>query len=115
MFAPGKKNADGHPISWQLGGEVASTQYRGPATFTHADVYVTQWKQCEKLAVVTDAPPGCKASVDRFVNGETLTHPVVWLDVGFHHVPRDEDQDPMPSHWQGFTMSPRDATAKNPY
>jgi primary-amine oxidase len=34
--------------------------------------------------------------------------------VGYHHVARDEDADPMPVHWQGFRIVPRDVTAENP-
>src|SRR5690606_15961360 len=40
--------------------------------------------------------------------------PVAWVNVGFHHVNRDEDQSPMPIHWQGFTLYPRDFSAMNP-
>lgn len=32
----------------------------------------------------------------------------------FHHIARDEDQQPMPVHWQGFAIAPRDVTAMNP-
>ena len=45
---------------------------------------------------------------------QTLTHPVAWVNVGFHHIARDEDQQPMPVHWQGFSIAPRDVTAMNP-
>ena len=38
----------------------------------------------------------------------------MWVRVGFHHVPRDEDQSPMPLHWQGFDLVPRDFTETNP-
>lgn len=48
------------------------------------------------------------------MNGQTLTHPVVWMNIGFHHIARDEDQQPMPVHWQGFSIAPRDVTAMNP-
>lgn len=111
---PGVTNADRHPISWQIG-DVHSTQYRGSAVqkFTHADVFVTQYDKCELLAA--DNAGRCGKSVDKFVNGQAATDPVVWVSVDFHHVPRDEDQDPMPTHWQGFTISPRDVTAVNPY
>ena len=42
-----------------------------------------------------------------------MTNPVMWVRVGFHHVPRDEDQSPMPVHWQGFGLVPRDFTEIN--
>lgn len=109
---PGVKNTDRHPISWQIG-DVASTQYRGIHKFSRADVYVTQYDKCERLAFENDG--ACAKSVDTYLNGQTLTDPVVWVGVDFHHVPRDEDQDPMPTHWQGFTITPRDVTAQNPH
>ncbi|WP_242676472.1 copper amine oxidase [Streptosporangium minutum] len=111
----GVRNADGHPVSWELNNS-DSSQYRGPAgeAFTRADVYVTGYRSCERLASVNPAPR-CAGSVDRYVNGERLTDPVLWVNVGYHHVPRDEDADPMPTHWQGFRVTPRDVTAKNPH
>ena len=60
------------------------------------------------------AVAGCgdKTTID-YVNGENVTNPVAWVNVGFHHVPRDEDQSPMPIHWQGFSLYPRDWHANN--
>ncbi|WP_231334563.1 copper amine oxidase [Actinomadura graeca] len=114
---PAVKNADGHPISWQIS-DIASSQFRGPASageqFTLSDLYVTQRKACERLAAQNEEPR-CAKQVDKFVNGQALTDPIVWVSVDFHHIPRDEDHDPLPAHWQGFTISPRDVTAKNPY
>ncbi|MEU7455112.1 copper amine oxidase [Streptosporangium roseum] len=111
----GVRNADGHPVSWELNNS-DSAQYRGPAgeAFTRADVYVTDYRSCERLAT-TNPAPRCAGSVDRYANGERLTDPVLWVNVGYHHVPRDEDADPMPTHWQGFRITPRDVTAKNPH
>ncbi|MGV9771870.1 copper amine oxidase [Streptosporangium sp. NPDC003464] len=110
----GVRNADGHPVSWELNNS-DSAEYRGPAgeAFTRADLYVTDYRSCERLAT-TNPAPRCAESVDRYVNGETVTDPVLWVNVGFHHVARDEDADPMPTHWQGFRITPRDVTAKNP-
>ncbi|GIH81443.1 hypothetical protein Plo01_78720 [Planobispora longispora] len=108
------RNADGHPISWEIG-DSGSAQYRGPAdeAFTRADLYVTQYRACERLASNNPAPR-CAGSVDRYVSGQRLTDPVVWVNVSYHHVARDEDADPMPTHWQGFRITPRDAMAENP-
>lgn len=47
---------------------------------------------------------GFKTSVDTWVNGQPLKHPIAWVDIGFHHIARDEDQEPMPVHWQGFQL-----------
>lgn len=109
------RNADGHRVSWEINNS-DTAQYRGPAdeAFTRADLYVTDYRSCERLATVNPSP-GCARSVDRYTNGERLTDPVLWVNVGYHHVPRDEDADPMPSHWQGFRITPRDVTAKNPH
>ncbi|MDF5755301.1 copper amine oxidase [Spongiactinospora sp. TRM90649] len=109
------KNADDHPASWEINNS-DSAEYRGPASekFSQADVYVTQYRKCERLASENAEPP-CKGAVNQYVNGQTITDPVVWVSVDFHHVARDEDQDPMPTHWQGFHVAPRDITAKNPH
>ncbi|MFI6324022.1 copper amine oxidase [Nonomuraea sp. NPDC050556] len=112
---PQVRNADRHPVSWEINNS-DSAEYRGPSdeAFTHADLYVTQYRACERLATQNTAPR-CKESVDAYTGNERLTDPVVWVNVGFHHVPRDEDADPMPTHWQGFRITPRDVSAKNPY
>ncbi|MGJ6962320.1 copper amine oxidase [Streptosporangium sp. G11] len=109
------RNTDGHRVSWEINNS-DSAQYRGPAdeAFTRADLYVTDYRSCERLATVNPSPR-CARSVDRYTNGERLADPVLWVNVGYHHVPRDEDADPMPSHWQGFRITPRDVTARNPY
>ncbi|GIH92534.1 hypothetical protein Psi01_31640 [Planobispora siamensis] len=108
------RNADGHRVSWEIGNS-DSAEYRGPddEAFTRADLYVSQYRDCERLATVNPAPD-CAQSVDRYVNDERLTDPVVWVGVSYHHVARDEDADPMPTHWQGFRITPRDVTAENP-
>jgi primary-amine oxidase len=78
------------------------------------DLTVTQYRACEKFATY-NGDPQCRArSVLDYTNGETVTDPVLWIRVGFHHLPRDEDQSPMPAHWQGFDLVPRDLTATNP-
>lgn len=108
------KNKDWHPRSYEIV-PGATTKYPG-RSFTKHDVYFTQYNKCEKFA--SNNPGSCGAgagaSVDKWVNGETLTHPIVWMNVGFHHIARDEDQQPMPIHWQGFSIAPRDVTAMNP-
>lgn len=109
---PKALNTDGHAMSWQVDSPM-SDSYRGPSPeedFTHHDLYVTQYNACEVLAA-NQTTAGCATSVDRYVSGQKLTDPVMWVSVDFHHVPRDEDQDPMPTHWQGFHIMPRDVTA----
>ncbi|MEV4428744.1 copper amine oxidase [Streptomyces sp. NPDC053792] len=108
------KNADGHARSYEIvPGHTDTHAGRG---FTKHDVYFTQSRACEKFASnnIGDCAAGAGDSVDTWVNGETLTKPSVWVNIGFHHIARDEDQQPMPVHWQGFQLAPRDVTAMNP-
>jgi primary-amine oxidase len=39
---------------------------------------------------------------------------VTWVNIGFQRIARDEGQQPMPVHGQGFQLVPRDVTAMNP-
>lgn len=114
VLDPEVRNADGHAVSWEINNS-DSAEYRGPAdeAFTHSDLFVTQYRSCERLATMNPSPR-CKSSVDAYTGKEKLTDPVLWINVGFHHVARDEDADPMPVHWQGFRITPRDVTARNP-
>jgi primary-amine oxidase len=107
------KNKDGHARSYEIV-PGATSKYLGRG-FTKHDLYVTEYDKCELFA--SNNPTcgrGRPTSVDKWVGGQALTHPVVWMNVGFHHIARDEDQQPMPVHWQGFAIAPRDVTAMNP-
>ncbi|MCW7942535.1 copper amine oxidase [Streptomyces hygroscopicus] len=108
------RNKDGHARSYEIV-PGATTKYPGH-DFTRHDFYITEYNTCEQFASDNLGNCGAQAgkSVDTWVNGQTLTHPVVWVNVGFHHIARDEDQQPMPVHWQGFSIAPRDVTAMNP-
>ncbi|MET9387532.1 copper amine oxidase [Streptomyces sp. NPDC002928] len=114
MVSATGKNKDGHARSYELVPGPTSKYLGRP--FTKHDVYFTEYDKCEQYA--SNNPLNCGAghgkSVDTWVDGQTLTHPVVWMNVGFHHIARDEDQQPMPVHWQGFSIAPRDVTAMNP-
>ncbi|MFB8776253.1 copper amine oxidase [Streptomyces broussonetiae] len=108
------KNADGHRRSYEIvPGPSAKYPGRG---YTRHDVYFTEYNKCEQFA--SDNLPDCGAghgrSVDKWVGGQQLKRPVVWVNIGYHHIARDEDQQPMPVHWQGFSLAPRDVTAMNP-
>ncbi|KAB2975432.1 copper amine oxidase [Streptomyces sp. SS1-1] len=113
MVSATGKNKDGHARSYEIVPGV-STKYPG-RSYTKHDLYVTEYAACEKFATHN---PGCgngaPKSVDKWVGGQTLKHPITWMNVGFHHIARDEDQQPMPVHWQGFSIVPRDVTAMNP-
>ncbi|MFG2353381.1 copper amine oxidase [Streptomyces sp. NPDC048521] len=107
------KNKDGHARSYEIV-PGPTTKYLGRG-FTQHDVYVTEYDRCELFASNNPkCADGHPKSVDKWVDGHTLTHPVVWMNVGFHHIARDEDQQPMPVHWQGLAIAPRDVTAMNP-
>ncbi|MDT3396432.1 copper amine oxidase [Streptomyces sp. B1866] len=108
------KNKDGHPRSYEIVPGHTS-RYTG-RSYTRHDLYVTEYRPCEQFASENPGDCGRHAprSVDKWVNGQVLKHPVVWVNIGFHHIARDEDQEPMPVHWQGFQLSPRDVTAMNP-
>lgn len=107
------KNKDGHPRSYEIV-PGPSTKHAG-REFTKHDVYFTQYKKCEQYASNNPGcPGGTPDSVDKWVNGQAMDHPVTWVHVGFHHIARDEDQQPMPVHWQGFSLAARDVTAMSP-
>jgi primary-amine oxidase len=83
---------------------------------TKHDVYCAQYKECEQFG--SDNPRHCGTgagrSVDKWVNSATMSHPLTWVDIGYHPIARDEDQQPVPVHRQGFQLVPRDVAAMNP-
>jgi primary-amine oxidase len=115
---PGRRNADGHPISYEIDLGATDSYATGATTPVtdgpDYDVAFTQYKSCEQFASF-NRDPGCPGGVDQYVSDhQQLTDVVSWVAVGFHHVPRDEDQAPMEVHWQGFSMMPRDLSAQRP-
>jgi len=107
------QNSDGHHPSYEI--MLHNTDpYRGVQghAYTDNDVFVTEQHSCETLAA-KNSGVGCSTSVDQYVNGELLDHPIVWLQDGFHHVPRDEDEPIMDEHWLGFELIPYDQTSTN--
>jgi primary-amine oxidase len=113
MASPISKNTDGHLRSYELDTGANDPYEAHPETTP--DVTFTQQHPCEQFAT-GNADPQCgnrKTILDFIRDKETMTDPVMWVRVGFHHVPRDEDQSPMPVHWQGFDLNPRDFTEMN--
>lgn len=110
------KNADGNPISYRLMPN-SQAMYRGIDAWdwTTNDLYVTKFDACEQWLIANDRPD-CKRKVTEYVNGESTlaTDVVVWYGSSFHHVPRSEDEEIMPLHWEGFHLVPNDWTAHNP-
>lgn len=106
-------NADGHRVAYNIILKNEDPYRNAPGhAYTNNDFYVTQYKDCELLAAGS-LEIGCEHSVDKYVNGETITEPVIWLQNGFHHHPRDEDEPVMHEHWQSFTLMPDGLTSQN--
>ncbi len=111
VMNPASLNADGHPRSYEIVNDAIQNPYlpvtRPPVSFTNDHA-------CQEYAS-GNLNTGCPGlSVLDYVAEETapLTDPVAWVSVGFHHIPRDEDQSPMPVHWQSFSLVPRDLLAQ---
>lgn len=106
-------NSDQHPVSYDIH-LASSARYHNPKghEYTAHDIFISQQRSCERLASDNKHLP-CAETVDRYLNGEKLAEPVLWVQVSFHHLPRDEDQPIMNQHSQGFTVTPRALTAEN--
>lgn len=109
-------NSAGRAISVDIlpietGHHAAAPSYEN---FTNNDIYFTRYRGCERFASHNpfDSSGGCAPNQDvtDFVNGEGLVNQdlVVWFGLSFHHVPRDEDEPFMHSHWNRFRIQPRD-------
>ncbi|WP_460462851.1 copper amine oxidase [Arthrobacter pigmenti] len=120
VLDPNTRNEDGHPISYQIDLAATDSFTFVPDHHEHGagsgyDIAFTNADDCQIYA--THNRGGCGESVLDYVNEsklEKLDDVVSWVAVGFHHVPRDEDQSPMELHWQGFSMTPRDLLAQRP-
>lgn len=110
---PESLNADGHARSYEI--IVPRDQAYNLNPETDYDIAFTKAKSDEVHASYNLIPSKAGQMVtDYIADGETLEDPIAWVNVGFHHINRDEDQSPMPIHWQGFTLYPRDFAAQNP-
>ncbi|MGW4528021.1 copper amine oxidase [Amycolatopsis sp. NPDC004378] len=115
VTAIGETSANGQHPSWQLRLD-GLDHYTGPAesqAYTADDVYFTELHDCERF-IDANYANDCARSLDTYLNAEHLTHPVVWARVDFHHLPRQEDTPVMSTHWQGFSIAPRDVFTANP-
>ncbi len=77
--------------------------------FSEHDFFVTVANDCERFASQNARfNPDCLNDVLEYADGESLHGEdlVVWHRVAFHHVPRNEDQRNMHSHWDGFVIRP---------
>lgn len=109
---PDSRNADDHARSYEI--IVPRDQAYNLNPETDFDIAFTNAKSDEVHASYNLIPSKAGQDVTDYIDGEALTDPVAWVNVGFHHIVRDEDQSPMPIHWQGFTLYPRDFAAQNP-
>ncbi len=85
--------------------------------FTKYDLFVTKHKDCERYSSENNKfYPECGSDLLSFVNEESVENAdiVVWHRISFHHVPRNEDQANMHSHWDGFFMRARNLSAATP-
>ncbi|WP_460749646.1 copper amine oxidase [Myceligenerans cantabricum] len=114
---PDRLNDDGHPVSYEIDlGASSSFTFTRDDGHEHGgyDIAFTEATDCELFATANRDGHCGRGVPDYVADREELSDVVSWVAVGFHHVPRDEDQSPMESHWQGFTMLPRDVTATRP-
>jgi hypothetical protein len=111
---PDSLNADQHPRGYQIE-FLANNTYEGNRE-TEPEVTFLQYNACQEFASQNQNPACALQDVIDYVDNSTatITNPVAFVNVGFHHLVRDEDQSPMPIHWQGFLLTPRDFWAQNP-
>lgn len=111
-------NAKGQPISYQLEPIEVGHRDVGPTyePWTANDFYVTTYRECERYVSHNPQVGGCADNLAGFVNGENLdgADVVLWYGATFHHIPRDEDEVYMHTHWNGFRLTPRDWLDANP-
>lgn len=114
-------NSDDHNIGYLLS-PTNNHRFVGTSSeqFAQNEVYFTAYKACERWASHNPTtPPGggvCAENLANFVNGETLNNAdvVTWISVNFHHLPRDEDQDKLYNHFDGFKVLPHDLSSSTP-
>ena len=111
-------NDKGQPISYHLEPLRVGHRDVGPSyePFTENDLYVTVNRECEKFVSHNPILNNCSENVTGFINDESLENQdvVVWYGLTFHHTPRDEDENFMNMHWDGFRIIPRDWNTYNP-
>lgn len=81
----------------------------GVEPYTDFDFFITVANDCERFASDNSLfNPECTSDVLEFANNESLIEQdlVAWHRVAFHHVPRNEDQRHMHTHWDAFQITP---------
>ncbi|WP_157735978.1 putative Ig domain-containing protein [Granulosicoccus antarcticus] len=78
--------------------------------YSDYDMFVTVANECERFASQNARfNPDCLNHVLQYVDDQSIEDQdiVLWHRVGFHHVPRSEDQRNMHTHWDGFVIQPQ--------
>lgn len=115
VVAPNSLNADQHPRSYEI--SINKEQNYDANPVTQPQVTFTSAAACREYASRNLNAECSGQSILDYVEQDgtkALTDPVAWINIGFHHVVRDEDQSPMETHWQTFSLVPRDFTAQSP-
>ncbi|MFI5430070.1 hypothetical protein [Aeromicrobium sp. UC242_57] len=110
---PSSTNKDGHARSYEIVNRNVADTF---IPVTQPLVSFTNANDCQEYASDNLNPDCPNQNVLDYVvqDAAPLTDPVAWVNVGFHHIDRDEDQSPMPVHWQRFQLVPRDFFAQSP-
>lgn len=115
VVAPTSRNTDDHARSYEI--NIQKEQNYDSNPVTQPQVTFTNASSCQEYAS-NNLNVDCKGQsiIDYVANSgyAPLTDPVAWINIGFHHVVRDEDQSPMETHWQSFNLVPRDFFAQSP-
>ncbi|CAM3412929.1 Ig-like domain repeat protein [Nocardioides dubius] len=113
VLNPDSVNPDGHVRSYEI---VNRNQRFADVPVYAPSITFANAAACREYAS-DNLDAGCPGqSVLDYVAQDTepLDDPVAWVNVGFHHIDRDEDQSPMQTHWQRFQLVPRDFFAQKP-
>ncbi|MFS3129367.1 Ig-like domain repeat protein [Nocardioides sp. Bht2] len=113
VLNPDSINPDGHPRSYAI---VNENDPNTTIPVFEPELSFTNHRACAEYASMNLNAECPGLSVLDYVAADEaeLTDPVAWVNVDFHHVDRDEDQSPMPMHWQRFQLVPRDFFAQSP-
>lgn len=113
VYAADSLNADGVERGYDIE-FMENNPYEG-IDFTEPELTFSQYQECERFASynVDETCPNLDV-IDYAADAEQITDPVAWVNVGFHHQVRNEDQSPMAIHWQGFRLVARDFWHMNP-
>lgn len=107
------RNKDDHARSYEIINRNPTDKFM---PVTQPLISFTNANDCQEYASDNLNPECPNQNILDYVASDPapLTDPVAWVNVGFHHIDRDEDQSPMPVHWQRFQLVPRDFFAQSP-